>query len=149
MNWKVWKVASEDLQTAVTEYEMLRAQLDALAQQNELLQMSLEEHMRAKETMTRFQKGGEGAEILVPVGANSFLFATIKEPDKAIVGIGSDITVEEDMDVAVKRLEERIGQITTAMKGLSERIVDVSQKVEEKSELVKELYSQVQQPAEQ
>lgn len=141
-------MANEEFQQAATEYEMFRSQLEALAQQNELLTMSLEEHMRAKETMTRFQEGGKGSEILVPVGANSFLFAEIKVPDRAIVGIGSDLTVEEDMGEAVKRLDGKIEDLNTALKSLAEKIVEVSQKAEEKSEIVRTLYAQAQQGTE-
>ncbi len=122
--------------------------MESLNEQSEMLRLSLEEHMRAKETMTRFQKGGKGAEILVPVGANSFLFARIEDPDKAIVGIGSDITVEESMEVAVKRLETRIEDIEKALQGLAGRMVETSRKVEEKSELVKDLYGKTQQETE-
>ncbi len=107
--------------------------------------MSLEEHLRAKETMSRFQKGGEGSEILVPVGANSFLFAQISNPNKAIVGIGSDLTVEEDMKDAIKRMDGKIEEIETALKGLTEKVVEVSRMVEEKSAVVRDLYDQVQQ----
>ena len=138
-------MSAEELQSAVAEYEALRAQLEALAQQNELLRMSLEEHMRAKETVSRFQEGGEGAEILVPVGANSFVFAQISNPDKAIVGIGSDLTVEEDMEDAIKGLDVKIEEIETALKGLTERVVEVSRMVEEKSGVVRGLYGQGQQ----
>jgi len=144
----VRNLANEDLQQAVTEYETLRAQLESLNQQSEMLRLSLEEHMRAKETMIRFQKGGKDAEILVPVGANSFLFAKIEDPDKAIMGIGSDITVEESMEGAVKRLETRIEDIEKALQGLAGRMVETSQMVEEKSELVKDLYSKTQQEIE-
>jgi prefoldin subunit 5 len=126
----VIRVANEEFQKVATEYEMLRSQLEALAQQNELLTMSLEEHMRAKETMTRFQKGGKGSEILVPVGANAFLF------------------VEEDIGEAMKRLDGKIEDLNTALKSLAEKIVEVSQKAEEKSEIVRTLYAQSQQGTE-
>jgi prefoldin alpha subunit len=138
-------MANEEFQKVATEYEMLRSQLEALAQQNEMLTMSLEEHMRAKETMTRFQQGGKGSDILVPVGANAFLFAEIKDPDKAIIGIGSDLTVEEDMEVAITRLDGKIEDLNVALKGLAEEIVKVSQKAEEKSEIVRTLYAKAQQ----
>lgn len=141
-------MANEEFQKAATEYEMFRSQLEALAQQNELLTMSLEEHMRAKETMTRFQEGGKGSEILVPVGANSFLFAEIKVPDKAIVGIGSDLTVEEDMGDAIERLDGKIEDLNSALKSLAEKIVEVNQNAEEKSEIVRTLYAQAQQGTE-
>lgn len=142
-------MASEDFQRVAAEYELLRSQLENLAQQNDLLTMSLEEHMRAKETMSRFQKGGKGSEILIPIGAGSFLFAEIKEPDKAIVGIGSDLTVEEDMESAVKRLETKIEDLNTALKSLAGKIVEVSQKAEAKGEAVRTLYAQAQQGTEQ
>lgn len=137
-------MANEDLQRAVAEYERQRGELDALARQDELLKLSLEEYMRAKETMTRYQKGGKGAEILVPIGANSFLFAEIRDPEKAVVGVGSDLNVVESMDDAIKRLEGRIEDLNAAEKGIAERIVEVSEKVRENSEIVKELYGKAQ-----
>lgn len=128
----------------MAEYERQRAELEALARQDELLSLSLEEYMRAKETMTRYQKGGKGAEILVPIGANSFLFAEIKDSDKAVVGIGSDLNVVEKMDDAITRLEGRIEDLTNAQKGVADRMVELSEKVRENSELVRELYEKVQ-----
>ncbi|UCD92003.1 MAG: prefoldin subunit alpha [Methanobacteriota archaeon] len=137
-------MTTEELQRAVAEYERQRAELEALARQDELLSLSLEEYMRAKETMTRYQKGGKGAEILVPIGANSFLFAEIKDSDKAVVGIGSDLNVVEKMDDAITRLEGRIEDLTNAQKGVADRMVELSEKVRENSELVRELYEKVQ-----
>jgi prefoldin alpha subunit len=113
-----------------------------------VLNLKLLPSRTAKETMTRFQKGGKGSEILVPVGANAFLFAEIKDPDKAILGIGSDITVEEDIGEAMKRLDGKIEDLNTALKSLAEKIVEVSQKAEEKSEIVRTLYAQSQQGTE-
>jgi len=137
-------VTNEDLQRAVMEYERQRAELEALARQDELVKLSLEEYMRAKETMARYQKGGKGAEILVPVGANSFLFAEIKDPDKAVVGVGSDLNVVESMDEAIARLEGRIEDLAAAEKGIMGRMVEVSEMVRESSELVKGLYEGAQ-----
>ncbi|MFQ5884913.1 MAG: prefoldin subunit alpha [Thermoplasmata archaeon] len=137
-------MTNEDLQRAVMEYERQRAELEALARQDELVKLILEEYMRAKETMARYQKGGEGAEILVPVGANSFLFAEIKDPDKAVVGVGSDLNVVESMDDAIARLEGRIEDLAAAEKGITERMVEVSEMVRESSELVKGLYEGAQ-----
>jgi len=55
--------------------DQYREQIEALAQQQEIVRISLEEHMRARETLTRYREAGKGAEVLVPVGANSFLVA--------------------------------------------------------------------------
>jgi prefoldin alpha subunit len=144
MRWKVIDLAEEDLQRAVAEYEVLRAELEALARQDELLRLSIEEHMRAKETMVRYQKGGKGAEILVPIGANSFLFAEVRDPDKALVGVGSDLSVEDTMENAIKRLERIIEELAAAAEGTAKKIAETSEKISEKSAIVRELYGRAQ-----
>lgn len=144
MSWKVASLADEELQRAIVEYELLQSELDALARQDELLRLSLEEHLRARETMKRYQEGGKGADILVPIGANSFLFAEIKHPDKAIVGLGSDISIEDTMENAIKRLDRRIEELTAAQNGTAKRMTETRERVREKSTLVKELYEKGQ-----
>ncbi|MFQ5553317.1 MAG: hypothetical protein ACE5EW_06330, partial [Thermoplasmata archaeon] len=65
------------LQQAVAALENTRAQLDALTRQEEALRYSLQEYTRARDTMAEYKDAPVGTEILVPIGANSFLFAQI------------------------------------------------------------------------
>src|SRR3989442_10883590 len=69
--------------------DQYREQIEALAQQQEIVRISLEEHMRARETLTRYQEAGKGAEVLVPVRADSFLVEASKDVDRAFVSIRS------------------------------------------------------------
>ena len=86
--------ASEtDLRRGLAVLDQYREQLEALAQQQEIVRASLEEHMRARETLLRYQQAGKGAEVLVPVGANAFVVASSLETEKAFVGIGSDLVL--------------------------------------------------------
>ena len=66
-------VSETELRRAVSVLDQYRAQLETFQRQQEVLTLSLEELMRAKETMTRYKKAGKGAEVLFPVGANAFL----------------------------------------------------------------------------
>src|SRR5436309_12707707 len=101
--------ASEtDLRRAVTILDQYRAQLESLQRQQEVLSLSLEELMRAKETLSRFQKAGKEAEILVPVGANAFVFGQVADASRALIGIGSDVVLKEPIPKAVERLDGRI-----------------------------------------
>src|SRR5437879_12969116 len=99
-----------------------REQIEALAQQQEIVRMSLEEHMRARETLTRYREAGKGAEVLVPVGANSFLVAASKDVDRAFVSIGSDLHVYDDIKQQFERLDGRIKSITDAAKAIGQRV---------------------------
>ena len=101
-----------DLRRGMAVLDQYREQIEALAQQQEIVRISLEEHMRARETLTRYREAGKGAEVLVPVGANSFLVAESKDVNKAFVSIGSDLLVYDDIGQQIERLDARIKSIT-------------------------------------
>src|SRR5439155_186737 len=82
-------LGESDLRRGMAVLDQYREQIEAFAQQQEIVRISLEEHMRARETLTRYREAGKGAEVLVPVGANSFLVAGSKEEAEADVTSGA------------------------------------------------------------
>ena len=47
-----------DLRRGLAVLDQYREQLESLAQQQEIVRVSLEEHMRARETLLRYQEAG-------------------------------------------------------------------------------------------
>ncbi len=135
-----------DLRRGLAVLDQYREQLEALAQQQEIVRVSLEEHLRAKETLTRFQEAGKGAEILVPAGANSFLVAEAKDTERAFVGIGSDLIVFDAIPKQVERIDVRIKQITEAANAIGQRLAELQQRAEAQGALVQGMYDQLQGP---
>ena len=134
----------DEVRRAVAVLDTQRSQLESLARQEELLQLSLEEYMRAKETISRYRQAGKGAEILVPVGGGAFLIAQVKEDSRALVNIGSDIVFEEGVDKATERLDERIKQLEEASTSLGERVVDMDNRVKVQTNFVQDLYDKLE-----
>lgn len=137
-------MAEPEFRAAVAALEAGRAQLEAMARQEELLRLSLEEYMRARETMLRFKDAGTGAEVLVPIGANSFLFGTVRDPDRCMVGVGSDVVLEDTIPRAVERLDHRIKQMGEVQRTLADRIEELDQRVQEYSAMVQGEYERLQ-----
>ena len=81
----------EEVRRAAYMLETQRAQLDSLSQQQDLLQYSLEEFLRARETISRTRQAGHGAEVLVPTGGGTFLIMTVKDDKNALMNVGSDV----------------------------------------------------------
>lgn len=137
--------ASEsDLRRGLAVLDQYREQLEALAQQQEIVRVSLEEHLRAKETLLRYKEAGKGAEVLVPVGANAFLIAEVKEADKAFVGVGSDVVLFDDIPKQVERLDARIKSISDAMAAIGQRLAELQQRAESQGAAVQGLYDRLQ-----
>src|SRR3989440_12115046 len=117
-----------ELRRGIAVLDQYRAQIETLAQQQEIVRISLEEHMRARETLLRYREAGKAAEVLVPIGANSFLVAESKDIKKAFVSIGSDLLVYDEMDRQVERLDARIKSITEAANAIGSRLGDLQRR---------------------
>src|SRR2546428_849850 len=111
-----------ELRRGIAVLDQYRANIETLAQQQEIVRVSLEEHLRARETLVRYQEAGKAAEILVPIGANSFLVAQSREVDKAFVSIGSDLLVYDGTAKQLERLDARIKSITDAANAIGQRL---------------------------
>lgn len=118
----------DELRQAMATYELLKKQLDAMSQQLNFFQLSLEETMRAYSTLDAFAKAKEGEEILVPAGASSFVKATITSERKAIVGIGNKISVDMDIEAAAEYMKTSGEEVQAAIKKLSETISETDSK---------------------
>ncbi len=137
--------ASEtELRRGLAVLDQYREQLEALAQQQEIVRVSLEEHMRAKETLLRYKEAGKGAEVLVPVGANAFLVAEVKDPEKAFVGVGSDVVLFDEIPKQIERLDARIKSISEAMAAIGQRLAELQERAESQGAAVQGLYDRLQ-----
>lgn len=136
--------AENELRRGLAVLDQYREQLEALAQQQDIVRVSLEEHMRARETLLRYQQAGQGAEVLVPIGANSFLVAEARDVEKAFVSIGSDLIVLDPIPKQLERLDARIKSISEAMTAIGQRLAEMQQRAEAHSAAVQGLYDQMQ-----
>ena len=128
------------------DYAMLETaknQLDALIKQQQLIQMAIEEHVRARETIKSLIKGSPGDEILIPVGADSYVHAKISDNRDAIVGVGSATSIRRSPEDAEKILDSKIDDLSRAFKSVVDRaaqteayIQDLSDKVQQQYELL-------------
>ena len=137
--------ASEtELRRGLAVLDQYREQLESLAQQQEIVRVSLEEHLRARETLVRYQEAGKGAEVLVPVGANAFLVAEVKDSTKAFMGIGSELILFDEIPKQIERLDARIKSISEAVAAIGQRLAELQQRAETQSASVQSLYDRLQ-----
>ena len=133
-----------ELRRGLAVLDQYREQLEALGQQQEVVRVTLEEHMRARETLLRYQEAGNGAEVLVPVGANAFVVAEVKDPSKAFVGIGSDVVLFDDIPKQIERLDQRIKAISEAVATIGQRLAELQQRAENQGAAVQGMYDRLQ-----
>jgi len=132
-----------DLRRAIAVLDQYRAQIDALQRQAEIVQVGLEENLRARETAARYQQAGPDVEVLVPIGGNVFLVAQVKDPERALVGIGSAVVVQESIPAALERLDARVRELRRAQEAVAAQIGDLERRLEAQSEFVQGAYERL------
>lgn len=137
-------MAESQLRQAVAALETTRAQVDALTRQEEALRFTLQEYTRARDTMAGYTQAPVGTEILVPIGANSFLFANVADVKRCIVGLGAEVALEDSMESSIQRLDHRINQLTEVHENLLQRIAAMEGQANEQAAQVQAAYDQAQ-----
>jgi prefoldin alpha subunit len=124
--------------------ESAKAQLEALGKQQQLIQLAVEENVRARETIKSLTKGAPGDEALIPIGADSYIHAKISDNRNAIVGVGSNTSIRRTPEEAEKVLDEKIDELSRAFKAVVDRASQLEAMVQDLSEKVQQQYDMMQ-----
>ncbi|HIH77195.1 MAG TPA: prefoldin subunit alpha [Methanomassiliicoccales archaeon] len=135
----------QEMRQAMGTLEAYKAQLEAINEQGQLLQMSLEDHSRAKDTLEAVAKGKPGEEVLMPVGGSAYVYASIVSSDRVLVGVGTGVSVDKPMEDAIATVDVRIGELMDALKKASESRTVVESKMQQLSQIVQQEYQRMQQ----
>ena len=133
-----------ELRQALSVLEAYKGQLDALTGQAQLFQMSLEETMRARETLRALISAKKGDEVLIPIGAATFVPMIVTGDPKAVVGVGARISVGKSLEDAITFMDSNIEEIEAAMKKATEAINSVDNEARKLSAAVQQEYQRRQ-----
>jgi prefoldin alpha subunit len=87
--------ANEDeIRELVAKAQAYQQRLDLLQQQASLVQASVDDVDNALKALDSLEGQEAGHELLVPIGAGSFVHATVSRPGMVLVGLGSGVSVE-------------------------------------------------------
>lgn len=134
----------KELQEILMEAESCKKQMDAIRREMEVASSVMEELSSSIKALQALKESRAGTEILVPIGGGSFIRAELKDPGKVIVGAGSNISIEKDIDSAQKILEDRSSEMSKAMERLNGNFSEINARLAELDEIYRMLVSEVQ-----
>jgi len=135
-----------DLRNNMAMLENARAQLDALSRQQELIQLAVEEHVRARETVKKTSGASEDSDTLVPVGADTYIHAKISDKNKIVLGVGAGISIQRTPEETERILDGKIDELSQAFKKISERASQLESMINELSDKIQNEYAAMQTP---
>lgn len=107
---------NKELRETVYLLEFQKAQLSALERQLELLEISTSDNLRAKQTLTNYKSLAPEAQILIPIGGESFVFARVDKGKRAITNIGGGVVIETSIHDSIDKIDSRLKELEAAKK---------------------------------
>jgi prefoldin alpha subunit len=120
----------EEITKNLTLIEYYKQQLESIEMQLQYLQSTLMDYQRAKMTVEQLNAVDDNSEILIPVGAGTFVSGSLKNASNVLIGIGAGIVIEKSVDEAMGKLDERIKRIQENL----DKMVSLGQKIQSDAE---------------
>ncbi|MGA9141494.1 MAG: prefoldin subunit alpha [Methanocella sp.] len=130
--------ANEDeIRQIVERAQAYQQRLDLLQQQANLVQASIDDVDNALKALDSLENQEAGHELLVPVGAGSFVHATVSRPGTVLVGLGSGVSVERKVGDAKTifqsrrtELEKVLAETTGAINQVTNELMRLQQEAQ-------------------
>lgn len=119
----------EELRRLSVEMRYLEQTADTLQQRIGMVNAALTDLTYANLTLDGLEKEKENAELLVPIGGNSYVKAKISDTNKIIVGIGAGVSVEKTLQGAKTTLKERLDELEKTMNSAQQQFGQVAERI--------------------
>jgi len=130
-------VKKKELQEKLILYQLLKARLESLNNQRNILLSKLLETDRTLESLNYIQDK-EGKTIF-PIGSGIYLRTSGYEKGRVIVDIGANVLLEKDLKDAKEILERRRKELEKFLVEISNTMLSLSSKLEETSKEIQRM----------
>ncbi len=119
-----------EVQEDLMRLDAYRSQFNAALQQHQLLTGSRQEHLRARESLEGVEGAAADAELLLPLGAETYVRGSVDRRAAVLLGVGSGVVVEMERPKVVELLSQRILQIDQAIRDLEGQMTALDERIQ-------------------
>ncbi|MEM2249160.1 MAG: prefoldin subunit alpha [Candidatus Bathyarchaeia archaeon] len=141
--YKLAAKAEEELRRLSVEMRILEQTAEALQSRISMINAVITDLTYASMTLEGLEKQKENAELLVPIGGNSYIRARLETPDKVTVGIGAGVSVEKTLREAKEIIRKRLEDLEKSRASLQQQFSQVIDRINEDRERFEELAAQL------
>jgi prefoldin alpha subunit len=134
-----------DVDEALQHLDAYRRQIELVGRNLELLHAVRAEANRARTALEGWQDQTPDSEIMVPLGANTFVHAKVGQPDTILLGVGRGYSAQRPTAEAITWLQKREKELDAEADQTSQGLFRLRQEAAQLQELIEEAYADMQQ----
>jgi len=120
----------EELRKTVTEVRLMEGSANLIQSRLNIVGAALEETIIATRALEGVKDCPKGTEVLVPVGASSFLKMELADVEKAIVGVGAGACMEKTIESSIQDLKSRQAELEKVSESLQQQLGQILTSIE-------------------
>lgn len=123
-------VDEETIKKLLVEIRMMEGSTNLISSRLRIVSSALEETAIAMNTLEGVKGRPKGTEVLVPVGAGSFLRAELTDVERAITGVGAGVCIEKSIESSTTDLKERQAELEKLSGSLRQQLEQLLASIE-------------------
>jgi prefoldin alpha subunit len=137
--------SEEELRRLSVEMRFLEQTAEAIQARINAVNAVITDLTYASMTLEGLEKEKENAELLVPIGGNSYIKAKLETPDKIVVGMGAGISVEKTLQEAKEIIKKRLESLEKTRASLQQQLAQIADKMSENREKFETLIAEARE----
>ena len=125
-----------------TEIRILEGSVATLQSRLDIVRSAISEVTMAHATLEGLTKLQEGDDVLVPVGAGSYVRMKLSDSKKLVMGIGAGTAMEKDIAGSVDELKSRILELDKAGSSIQQQLDQILARYDQDREALNRLLQQ-------
>jgi len=119
----------QEIKVLIAQLQQYEAEAQAYEQQLNVINFTINEIDNAIRSIDALSNPEAGADTLIPIGASSFVYGTIPETKRVVVGLGSTISAEVAAGDAKKYLSERKDKLNDMRNQFGAKLRDIGMQI--------------------
>ena len=119
----------EELRKLSVEMRFLEQTAESLQQRISMVNAAMTDLTYANMALESIEKEKENAELLVPIGGSSYIKVKLASPDKVIVGMGANVSIEKTLPEAKAIVKERLEELEKTMRSAQQQFGQIAERI--------------------
>ena len=133
----------EELRKLSVEMRILEQTAETLQARMNMINAVITDLTYANMTLEGLENQKENAELLIPIGGNSYIKARLENPDKVTVGIGAGVSVEKTLQEAKDIIKKRLDDMEKSRASLQQQFSQIVERINEDRARFEELAAEL------
>jgi prefoldin alpha subunit len=125
--------------------EVYKKQIESNAREAEIVEITLNEHIRTRETLEEIKKlDKKKDELLIPIGAGIMVNVRVKDTDKAVMNVGAGVHAEDTLDNILNQLDDKIKKFEEQVTEVVSRLQQLENSATQLTQQLQSLYNDLE-----